>query len=56
MLHRYLYKGPVMRFDTCVDSHWEAETMAENEKKAINNFSNCSQIPPLLAKYYTNRS
>ena len=39
MLHRYLYKGPVMRFNTCVDPHWEAETMAENEKKAINNLA-----------------
>ena len=35
--HRYLYRGPVMKFNTCVDHCWEAETLAPSEKKARTN-------------------
>ena len=38
-MHKYVYDGPVMIFDTCVASHWKAETMADSEKKARSNLA-----------------
>lgn len=38
-MDRYIYEGPVMMFDTCIDQFWRAETYAESEKKARNNLS-----------------
>lgn len=32
--HKYLYDGPVMEFDRCIDNHWKGETMAPTESKA----------------------
>lgn len=34
---RYLYKGPVMNFDTLLTDRWEGETVAPSEKKARSN-------------------
>jgi hypothetical protein len=30
----YIYEGPVMAFERCVDAHWRAETRAVSEAKA----------------------
>ena len=38
-MHKYVYDGPVMIFDTCVADHWKAETMADSEKKARSNLA-----------------
>lgn len=38
-LHKYLYEGPVMMFDNCIDPRWEGVTMAPSEKKARNNLT-----------------
>lgn len=35
----YIYKGPVMLFDNCIEQSWTAETWAESEKKARNNLA-----------------
>ena len=35
--HRYVYDGPVVVFDTCVNNRWQGETMAPSEKKARSN-------------------
>lgn len=35
----YFYKGPVMKFNTCVEQNWEASTYAPTEKKARNNLA-----------------
>lgn len=32
--HKYLYDGPVMEFDRCIDEHFKGETMAPTEYKA----------------------
>lgn len=37
--HKYVYDGPVMMFDTCIDFHWTGETMAPTEKKAKSNLA-----------------
>ena len=37
--HRYLYDGPVLEFDTCVNSRWKGETTAPSEKKARSNLT-----------------
>lgn len=37
--HKYLYDGPVMEFDRCIDSHWKGETMAPTETKAKTNLA-----------------
>ena len=37
-MNKYIYDGPVMQFNTCIMSHWSAETMATSEAKAKNNF------------------
>ncbi len=35
----YYYDGPVMEFDTCVVSRWQASTYAVSEKKARSNLA-----------------
>ena len=34
---KYRYSGPVLRYDVCVASHWEAETEAVSASAAIRN-------------------
>lgn len=34
---QYEYKGPVMKFDICVEQWWETTTWAPSEKKARSN-------------------
>ena len=34
---KYIYDGPVMEFNTCIDDHWKGETIAPTEKKARSN-------------------
>lgn len=36
---RYLYKGPVMEFNTLLIDRWEGETVAPSEKKARSNLT-----------------
>ena len=36
---RYLYKGPVMEFNTLLTDRWEGETVAPPEKKARSNLT-----------------
>lgn len=36
---RYLYKGPVMEFNTLLTDRWEGETAAPSEKKARSNLT-----------------
>lgn len=36
---RYLYKGPVMEFNTLLTDHWEGKTVAPSEKKARSNLT-----------------
>lgn len=38
-LHKYIYDGPVLKFDTCVTNHWKGETMAPSEQKARSNLT-----------------
>lgn len=38
-LHKYVYEGPVMLFDNCIDPHWYGVTMAPSERKAKNNLT-----------------
>lgn len=38
-LNLYLYDGPVMEFDTCIDQRWKSSTYAVSEKKARSNFA-----------------
>lgn len=38
-MNRYLYDGPVMEFDRCVQNSWKGETMAASETKARSNLS-----------------
>lgn len=33
-LYDYVYEGPVMAFERCIDTHWRAETRAVPESKA----------------------
>lgn len=37
--HKYLYDGPIMEFDRCIDDHWKGETMAKTESKAKTNLA-----------------
>ena len=37
--HKYVYDGPVMKFNTCVADHWRGETMAPSESKARSNLT-----------------
>lgn len=36
-MNRYIYDGPVMVFDQCVENKWHGETIAPSEKKARSN-------------------
>lgn len=38
-LIKFAYKGPVMKFDTCVASDWTDTTYAVSEAKARSNFA-----------------
>ena len=38
-MQQYRYEGPVMSFDTCVQSKWIATTSAMSEKKAKSNLT-----------------
>ena len=38
-LQRFTYKGPVMKFDTCVATNWTDTTYAVSEAKARSNFA-----------------
>jgi len=38
-VNKYIYNGPVMKFDICVADNWEASTYAANEKKARSNLA-----------------
>lgn len=35
----YVYEGPVMEFDRCVQHCWKTETMAPSEAKARSNLA-----------------
>lgn len=35
--NRYLYEGPVMEFNRCIDNHWVGETYAVTKTKARSN-------------------
>lgn len=34
MAEKYIYNGPVMKFDKCIKSRWSAETYANSPSKA----------------------
>ena len=38
-MNRYIYSGPVLRFNTCIDNNWKCETYAVSEKKARSNLA-----------------
>lgn len=38
-MNKYLYDGPVMVFETCVERHWKSSTYAVSEKKARSNLA-----------------
>lgn len=38
-MQEYIYDGPVMRFDMCIQERWKASTMASSEAKARNNLA-----------------
>lgn len=38
-MNKYLYDGPVMEFDMCVEGRWKASTHAVSEKKARSNLT-----------------
>lgn len=38
-MNQYIYDGPVMEFETCVASRWQASTYAVSEKKARSNLA-----------------
>lgn len=38
-LHKFIYDGPVMTFNTMVTDHWRGETMAPTESKARSNLT-----------------
>lgn len=38
-MHKYIYDGPVLEFNTVIAEHWKGETMASSEKKARNNLA-----------------
>lgn len=38
-MNRYSYNGPVMQFDTCINSKWKASTCAISESKARSNLT-----------------
>lgn len=36
-MHKYIYDGPVMEFNTCIADHWKGETVASSAAKAKSN-------------------
>lgn len=36
-MNRYMYRGPVMAFNTLMANNWSGETMASSEAKARSN-------------------
>ena len=38
-MSKYLYDGPVMKFDICVATRWTAETSAKSPAEAKNHLS-----------------
>lgn len=38
-MNKYVYDGPVMSFDTCIEHRWQASTYAVSEKKARSNLT-----------------
>lgn len=38
-MNEYRYKGPVMKYGTCVENSWEASTYAVSEQKARSNLA-----------------
>jgi len=38
-MHRYIYDGPVMAFNTCIATRWRGETLAVSEGKAKSNLA-----------------
>jgi hypothetical protein len=38
-MHEYMYEGPVMEFDTCINRKWKATTYAVSERKARSNLT-----------------
>lgn len=38
-MNKYLYDGPVMLFNTCIQHRWTATTYAVSEKKARSNLA-----------------
>lgn len=39
MAEKYIYDGPVMKFNTCIQNHWSAETYARSPAKAKSNLA-----------------
>ena len=38
-MDKYIYEGPIMKFDVCVKNVWKGETMAPTEAKARSNLT-----------------
>ena len=38
-MYKYVYDGPVMRFDDCINYRWHAETCAVSVEKARSNMT-----------------
>ena len=38
-MNKYMYEGPVMEFDRCIQNNWKGETVAASETKARSNLS-----------------
>lgn len=38
-MNKYIYDGPVMKFNRCIMDHWEGETVAPSETKAKSNLA-----------------
>lgn len=39
MAEKYIYDGPVMKFNTCIQNHWSAETYVSSPAKAKSNLA-----------------
>ena len=37
--NKYIYEGPVMEFETCIDRKWKRETFATSEQEAKRNLT-----------------
>lgn len=38
-MEKYVYNGPIMKFDTCIANKWHGETLAPSKEKALNNLT-----------------